>query len=151
MQSNFWGETNDNAPRFCLILSKIYSKPCGTPNIKYFPKIIKEWYSPLFLEKRGTLDVSRSSEYISDYPEAYSVIIKWGFDFESFSNFSNLISILPKYLEQKFSRYVQQSYVWNLLKIHHEEQGKLLLSCFGFLIGTCSQLSRLFLLVAMMK
>ena len=53
------------------------------------------------------IDVSLGSEFVSDYLEAFSIIINWRFHFESFMNVSNLISILLKYLEQKFSRWVQ--------------------------------------------
>ena len=45
------------------------------------------------------------SEYVSDYPEVFS-IINWGFHVESFKDFSILISILFKYLQQKFPRKV---------------------------------------------
>ena len=53
------------------------------------------------MAERSILDVSLGSEYVSDYPEAFSIIINWGFYFEFFINFSNLISILLKYLEQE--------------------------------------------------
>ena len=51
-------------------------------------------YSELFFAKSSILDVSLGSEYVSDYPEAFPIIINGGFHFESFRNFSNLFSIL---------------------------------------------------------
>ena len=66
--------------------------------MKFFEKI----QSTIF-EESIFIDVSLGSEYVSDYPEAFSIIINWRFHFESFMNVSNLISILLKYLEQKFS------------------------------------------------
>ena len=35
---------------------------------------------------------------VSDYLEAFSIVINWGFEFEYFMNGSSLISILMKYL-----------------------------------------------------
>ena len=37
---------------------------------------------------------SPGSEYVSDYLEAFSIIINWGFYYESFRNFSDLFSNL---------------------------------------------------------
>ena len=54
--------------------------------------------SAIFAES-SILDVSLGSEYFSDYPEASFIIVNWGFHFECFMNFSNLTSILLKYLE----------------------------------------------------
>ena len=59
-------------------------------------------YSQLVLQKSSNLYVSLDSEYTSNYPEAFPVIINWNFHFESFRNFFNFISILPKYLDHKF-------------------------------------------------
>ena len=48
--------------------------------------------SNIFAES-SILDFSLGFEYVSDYTEAFSIINR-GFNFESFMNFSNLISIL---------------------------------------------------------
>ena len=72
--------------------------------MKGFAKIVNGWIQPTILAECSILDVSLGSEYVSDYPGAFYIIINWSFNFESFMNFSNLISILLKYLEQKFSR-----------------------------------------------
>ena len=44
--------------------------------------------------KSSILDISRSSGYVSDYPEDFSFIINLGFHFQFFRIFSNLFSIL---------------------------------------------------------
>ena len=49
-----------------------------------------------YFAESSILDVSRGSEYVSDYPQAFSIIINWRFHFESFINSSNSISILLK-------------------------------------------------------
>ena len=72
--------------------------------MKCFAKIVNGWIQSTIFVENSILDVSLGSEYVSDYPEAFSIIINWRFHFESFMNVSNLISILLKYLEQKFSR-----------------------------------------------
>ena len=124
----------ENAPQFCLALLETYSWPCETSNMKCFAKIINDWIQSKMFAEGSILDVSLGFRYVFDYPEAFSIIINWCFHFESSINFSNLISILLKYLEQKLSRYVQQSYVWNLSKLHHEEQEMLLRSEYDFFI-----------------
>ena len=79
-------------------------KPFKTPNMKCFAKIVNGWIESTIFAERFILDLSLGSEGVSDYPEAFSIIIKWGFHFESFMKFSNCISTLLKYLEQTFSR-----------------------------------------------
>ena len=92
---------SENAPRFCLALSEAYLQLYETPNMKYFAKLVNGWIqSTIFAE---SLDISLGSEYVSDYLEALSIIIIWRSHFESSTNVSKLISILLKYLEQKFS------------------------------------------------
>ena len=71
--------------------------------MKCFAKIVNGWIQPTIFAECYILDASLVSEYVSDYPGAFYIITNWGFNFESFMNFSNLISILLKYLEQKFS------------------------------------------------
>ena len=61
--------------------------------MKCFAKILIGWIQSLLFAESSILDVLLGSEYISDYPEVFSIIINWGFHFESFINFSNLISI----------------------------------------------------------
>ena len=58
-------------------------------NMKCFIKIVTGWIYSTILAKSSILDVSLSSEYASDYPEAFSfvIIIYWGFRFESFMDF----------------------------------------------------------------
>ena len=124
----------DNAPQFSLALLEAYWWPCETSNMKCFAKIVNDWIQSKLFADSSILDVSLGFRYVSDYPEDFSIIINWCFHFESFINFSNLISISLKYLEEKFSRYVQQSYVWNLSKLHHEEQEMLLQSEYSFFI-----------------
>ena len=63
-------------------------------NMKCFPKIVNSWIQSTIFAKSSILDISLGSEYVSDYPEALSIVINWGFYFESFRNFSNLFSIL---------------------------------------------------------
>ena len=72
--------------------------------MKCFAKIVIGSIQSTIFEESSTLNVSLGSEYVFDYPEAFSIIINWRFRFESFMNVSNLISILLKYLEQKFFR-----------------------------------------------
>ena len=80
-------EIDDNAPGFCLVLSEAYWYIC-------FPKIVNGWIQSTIFAKISILGVSLGSECVSSYPVASSIITNPGFHFESFSNFSNLISIL---------------------------------------------------------
>ena len=64
-----------NARGFCLALSEAYSKPCETHNIKCFAKTVKGWIQSTIFEESSILDVLLGSEYVSDYPEAFSIII----------------------------------------------------------------------------
>ena len=75
--------------------------------MKCFAKIVNGWIQSTIFVESSILDVSLDSEYVSDYLEAFSIIINWGFHFEYFMIFFNFISILFKYLEQKLSRWVQ--------------------------------------------
>ena len=72
--------------------------------MKCFAKIVNGWIQSTIFAESSILDISLSSEHVSDYLEAFSILINWRFDIESFKNVSNLISIFLKYLEQKFSR-----------------------------------------------
>ena len=90
-------KTSDNALGFCLVLSETYSQYCETPSMKCFPKIANGWAQSTIFAKSFILDVSLGSQYVSDYPEVFSIITEWDF-------LSNLSSILLKYLKQKFSR-----------------------------------------------
>ena len=54
--------------------------------------------------------------------------------FESPKNFSNVISILWWYLEQKYFLQVQYNYVLNLFQLNHEEPEKSQQKFFGFFI-----------------
>ena len=78
-----------------------------------------------FFSKSFVLDVWLDSEYASDYPKLFSIIINSDCNFESSKNVSEVISILFKYTEKKFF-----SYVPNLSEIIHEEPGQQ--NCFGF-------------------
>ena len=53
--------------------------------------------------KSSILDVLLGSEYVSNYLGVFSITMNWGYHFEHSKNRSNLMSILFKYLEQKFS------------------------------------------------
>ena len=53
--------------------------------------------------KSSILDVLLGSEYVCEYLEVFPIIMNWGCHFASFKNLSNLMNILFKYLEQKFS------------------------------------------------
>ena len=70
--------------------------------MKCFVKIVNGSIQSNMFADSSILDVSLASEYVCDYREAFSSIIDGGFHFESFVNFSNLISILPKYLSRNF-------------------------------------------------
>ena len=70
-----------------------------SPSLGYTPAAVK--CSQLFLQ--NILDVSPGFKYLSDDPEDFSSILNWGFYFELFNHFYNLVSIFGKYLEQKFS------------------------------------------------
>ena len=61
--------------------------------MKCFAKIVNGWIQSTIFVESSILDVSLSSEYISDHLEA----LFWGFHFESFMNFSNLIKIILKF------------------------------------------------------
>ena len=95
---------SNNTPGFCLALSEAYSWLCEAPYMKCLAKIVNSWIQSTIFAESSILDVSLGSEYISDYLEAFSIITDWHFQFESFMNVFNLISILLKYLEQTFSR-----------------------------------------------
>ena len=53
--------------------------------------------------KSSILDVLLGSEYVCENLEVFLIIMNWGCHFESSKNLSNLMNILFKYLEQKFS------------------------------------------------
>ena len=59
-----------------------------------FAKIANGWKELTIFGKISILNVSLRSEYICDYPEAFSVIVNWFFHFESFRNCCNLFSTL---------------------------------------------------------
>ena len=94
---------SDNVPGFRLALSGAYSSPYETPNMKCFAKIVSGWIQSTIFGESSIIYVLLGSEYVFDYPEAFSIIINWRFHFESFMNVSNLICILLKYLKQKLS------------------------------------------------
>ena len=107
----FFRVCRDSSPNFCEI-SDIAPQICETPNIRCFAKIANGSIQSTIFAKSSILDVSLGSEYVSVYLGDFFVInINGGFYFESFRIFSNLISILLMYLEQKFSCRVQKSYV----------------------------------------
>ena len=83
----FFCEINDNAQGICLVLSEKYSWPCEIRNMKLHLRCSTGFWIRLWL--------SRNFLYYT---------INLGFRFESFRNFSNLISILLQYLEHAFSR-----------------------------------------------
>ena len=55
--------------------------------MKCFAKIVNGLIQSTIFAECSILDASLGSEYVSDYPEAFSIIIKWGFHFESFMDF----------------------------------------------------------------
>ena len=90
--------------------------------MKCFATIVNGWIQSTFFAKNFILDVSLRSGYVSDYPEAFSIIINeastlnlseiFSFKLMAFSPLTNLVKELNlnssfKYLEQKFSRQVQ--------------------------------------------
>ena len=46
-----------------------------------------------YFAESSILDILLGSQYVSDCPEVFPIIINGGLHFESFMNFSNLISI----------------------------------------------------------
>ena len=93
---------NDNAPIFSLDLPEAYL-PFETPNIECFAKIVSGWIQSTIFAKSFILDLLLGSEYVSDYVGGFSIIMNWGCHFECSKNLSNVMSILFKYLKQKFS------------------------------------------------
>ena len=67
-----------------------------------FVKTLNGWIPLIVFTKNFVLHVWLVSEYASDYPKFFLIIISWGCHFESSKNLSNVISISFKYLEQKF-------------------------------------------------
>ena len=51
-------------------------------SMKYSAKIVNGWIQSTIFAEKSILDVSLGSEYVSDYPEALSIIINWQFNFE---------------------------------------------------------------------
>ena len=86
-----------------------------------------------FFAKYSILDASLGSEHVSDYPEALSIIINWGFHSESFKNFPDLVSIFLKNLEPNI-RVRCNNVMFETCQRHHEERERFLLSCSCFFI-----------------
>ena len=93
---------NDNAPSFSLVLPEVHLT-CEAPNMECFAKIVHGWIQSTIFAISSILDVLLGSEYVSDYLGVFYIIMNWSCHFESSKNLSNLMSILFKYLEQKFS------------------------------------------------
>ena len=73
--------------------------------MKCHAKIVNgSWIQATIFTKSSILDVSLGSEYASDYLEAFSIIMYWGFHFEFFKNFSNLIIFYHSLLKKAWSR-----------------------------------------------
>ena len=100
-------EINGVAENLYSVLSEAYSEHIHASKIERFAKIDKGWIALTAFTKRSVLDVWLGSEYVSDYSGVFFIIIIWGCHFESSKNVSNLMSILFKYLELKFTPYVQ--------------------------------------------
>ena len=78
-----------------------------THNMECFRKIVIRWIQSTIFAESCILDVLLSSEYVSYYLGAFSMIINSDCYFESFKNLSSLIGIFFKYIEQTFSPLVQ--------------------------------------------
>ena len=87
---------------FLFFLPEAYLT-CETPNMECFAKIVNSWMQSTIFVKSSILDALLGSEYISNCLGVFFIIMNWGCHFESSKNVSNLMSILFKYLEQKFS------------------------------------------------
>ena len=97
-----WHDKNIQSSTFCLVLSGKHFL-CEASDVKCFAKMVTGWTQITIFAKTFILDVWLDSEYVSDYPGAFSIIINWCCHFESFENLFNLMSILFKFLEQDFS------------------------------------------------
>ena len=105
-------EINDKVPSFSLDLAKAQI-PCETPKMECFAKIANSWIQSTIFANNSILDVLLSSEYVSDYLRVFSIIMSWGYHFEFSKNLSNFMSILFKYLEQKFT--IMHDFItWNM-------------------------------------
>ena len=51
--------------------------------MKCFAKIVNGWIQSTIFRESSILDISLGSDYVSDYSEAFAVIINSGFHFES--------------------------------------------------------------------
>ena len=100
-------EINGVAANLYLVLSEAYSEHIHASKIERFAKIDKGWIPLTVFTKCSVLDAWLGSEYVSDYSVVFFIIIIWGCHFESSKNVSNLMSILFKYLELKFTPYMQ--------------------------------------------
>ena len=126
--------------------------------MKYFGNIGNDWIQSTIFAKRSIFSCF-TGFWIRLWLSRGFFCYYGGFQFEYFTNLSNLISILLKYLEHKFPDRCNQLISCNKLCLKPVKTSQYrrtkafnkLLWLLFWLLGTCSQLARLFLLATMIK